>query len=267
VRGGLSFNKIIYIGSLMNEVYEKAAKAAYENCLQLLNDANLLYNNSRFPRAYVLSILCLEEFAKSFLYKCVSVNLITDMDFDADIKKHGEKLYHALHIMLFPYAMGYRQQKLFDAIEHDKYEKDHSKHISFEAFKRFYDIFKYSDDTSEMTESVLEVFKDAHLLKLKGLYVDVQHSNIIVTQDIIEPNKCKQVLEFLNRCAYGFDTILGSSDDHFKNLVELIDPYIYSGTIKSNFEKYKRQFESNNLEWSVNEKKLRTKSESRKGNE
>lgn len=86
-------------------------------------------------------------------------------------------------------------------------------------------------------------------------------------QDTIDSNKCKQVLEFLNRCAYGFDIILGSSDDHFKNLVELIDPYIYSGTIKSNFEKNKRQFKSNNVEWSVNENKLRTKSGNMKGTE
>jgi AbiV family abortive infection protein len=238
-------------------VYEKAAKAAYENCLQLLDEANLLYNNSRFPRAYVLSILCLEEFAKSFLYKCVSVGLITDKDFDVDIKKHEEKLYHAVHIMLFPYAMGYRQQKFNEAIENDKHEKDHSKHVSLEAFERLYNIFKYTDDIPEMTESVNEIFKDAHLLKLKGLYVDIQRNNIIIPQDIIDSNKCKRVLEFLNRCANGFDTILGSNDDHFKNLVELLDPYIYSGTIKSNFEKYKLRFESNNLEWSVTEKKVK----------
>src|SRR5215204_5556978 len=103
----------------MNRVYEKAAKAAYGNCLQLLNDANLLFNNSRFARGYALSILCLEEFAKSFLYKCVSVGLITDNEFDKDIRKHDEKLYHALHIMLLSYALGYREQKLLDAIEHD----------------------------------------------------------------------------------------------------------------------------------------------------
>jgi AbiV family abortive infection protein len=143
----------------------------------------------------------------------VSVGLISDKDFNADIKKHREKLYHALHIMLFPYAMGYRQQKLFDAIEHDKHEKDHSKHIFFEAFKRFYDIFKYTDDIQEMTEGVLEIFNDAHLLKLKGLYVDIQHNDVIVPQDTIDSNKCKRVLEFLNRSAYGFDIILGSDDD------------------------------------------------------
>ena len=31
----------------------------------------------------------------------------------------------------------------------------------------------------------------------------------IVATRFVNSNKCKQVLEFLNRCAYGFDIILG----------------------------------------------------------
>ena len=68
---------------------------------------------------------------------------------------------------------------------------------------------------SEITQSVLHIFKDAHTLKLKGLYVDIQHNNVIVPEDAINSAKYKEVLDFLNMFAYGFDIILGANDEQF----------------------------------------------------
>jgi len=72
----------------MNNVYEDAARAAYRNSLGLLEESNVLYKNSRYARSYALCVLCAEEFAKSFLYKCTSAELITDPEFQKDILKH-----------------------------------------------------------------------------------------------------------------------------------------------------------------------------------
>ncbi len=47
----------------MNAIYEVAAKAAYTNSLELLDEAKILFQHSKFPRAYSLCILSMEEFS------------------------------------------------------------------------------------------------------------------------------------------------------------------------------------------------------------
>lgn len=46
---------------------EKMAYLALENGLRLHQDSILLFNNKRYPSAYFLSILALEEIGKFFL--------------------------------------------------------------------------------------------------------------------------------------------------------------------------------------------------------
>jgi AbiV family abortive infection protein len=223
--------------NILNEIYEDGAKAAYKNCLDMLEEANILYSNSKFPRAYALCVLSMEEFAKSFLYKCHSVGLITDKDLKRGIVKHQEKIFHSTHLMLIPYVLHNRYQKFFEAAEHDKNEKDHLKHLAFEAFKRVYEFYKYSDDKEEIVHKYLELFKDVHNLKLKTLYVDIQGNKLVVPNNTITEEKCKQILEFLNTFAYGFDIILGETDEQFKEVVKALDAQIYSQIIKSDFTK------------------------------
>jgi AbiV family abortive infection protein len=85
----------------MKKVYEDAARAAYTNSLNLLEEANILYKNSKYARSYALSVLSTEEFVKAFLYKCISVGLITDPEFKRDIRSHQEKIYHVTHLFGF----------------------------------------------------------------------------------------------------------------------------------------------------------------------
>ena len=80
----------------MNKLFEDGAKAAYRNSLGLLEEANILYTNSKYARTYALCVLSAEEFVKSFLYKCISVGIITDPEFKKDIRNHEEKMYHVI---------------------------------------------------------------------------------------------------------------------------------------------------------------------------
>jgi hypothetical protein len=183
--------------------------------------------------------LSAEEFVKSFLYKCISVGLITDPEFKKDIRSHEEKMYHVIHLFLFSHVLDIRYREFLDAVDHDKLEKDHSKHLGVEALKRFWEFWRYQDDIEKITDKHLGLFKDAEKLKLKAIYVDVVKERVIFPGDAITRERCEGILNFLNIHAHGFEIILNETDEQFKELVKMADPYIYSGTMKSNFKKYK----------------------------
>ena len=115
-------------------------------------------------------------------------------------------------------------------------KKNHSKHISIEAIKKY---FSGPEEEKELMDKYLGLFNDMHKLKLNALYVDIQKDQVIIPNEIIDKERHYEIVDllgFLN----GFDVILGESDEHFKNMVKLIDPQIFSGTIKSDFLKYKK---------------------------
>ena len=72
--------------------YVEASLESYRNSRNLLDEAELLLRSSKFARSYALAVLCLEEFAKSFLYRCASVGIITDKEFQKDLRKHDENV-------------------------------------------------------------------------------------------------------------------------------------------------------------------------------
>ncbi len=48
----------------MIEIYEKAAKATFENAIDLLDEADLLYEKEKYARAHAHADLAAEELAK-----------------------------------------------------------------------------------------------------------------------------------------------------------------------------------------------------------
>ena len=220
----------------MKKVYEDAAFAAYKNSLDLKTEAKLLFDNSYYSRAYALAVLSFEEFSKAFLYKCISAGLIEDRDFNRDIRNHEEKLFHVVHLLLMHYISFAKNEKLFKAIEHDKNEKDHSKHIAVEALKKSFTADP--EEEKELMDKYLRIFNDIHNVKLKALYVDIQKDKVILPNEVIDKERSYEIIDLLG-FVNGFDIILGESDEHFKNTVKFIDPQIFSGTMKSDFSKYK----------------------------
>jgi len=61
---------------------------------------------------------------------------------------------------------------------------------------------------------------------------------VISPVDVVPREMCERILNFFNTCAHGFEIILNETDEHFKEVVRILDPYIYSGTMKSNFKRY-----------------------------
>ena len=98
--------------------------------------------------------------------------------------------------------------------------------------------FGNKDDQDEIMNQI-GIFEQAQDFKLKAIYVDIIGDRVLVPDETIGLEKCKEMIDILNIHTQGFDIILNESDEHFKETVKFLDPQIYSGTIKSDFTKYK----------------------------
>jgi AbiV family abortive infection protein len=70
---------------------EASARAAYENGCQILDDANILFDADRFPRALALAILSDEEFSKAFFLKSCANSGRWDSRIFESLRKHSAK--------------------------------------------------------------------------------------------------------------------------------------------------------------------------------
>jgi AbiV family abortive infection protein len=97
----------------MKEIYEAAAEATYKNCLELLDETNILYLHSKFSRAYALCILSVEEFSKSYHYKCLSVGVNSNMR----TNNHEEKISRAIRLLLSMYTFSKYVVEILRAVQ------------------------------------------------------------------------------------------------------------------------------------------------------
>ena len=70
---------------------KKSACASFENGAELLKDAEILFDNHRYARSGVISILALEEFAKSFILSILIKEKRWDSEVYLGLRKHGKK--------------------------------------------------------------------------------------------------------------------------------------------------------------------------------
>ena len=216
----------IIMGKITKELYDEAALSAYENSLDLLQEAEILHSSFKYARTYALCVLAAEEFSKSFLYKCQSVGLISDKGFMEDLRKHDEKIFHGVHLLISVYHMANYGREIREAISHDKSEMDHSKHLTRMALRdSFVKLMK--------NENIIKIFKAASTWKTYSFYVDIQDSRVLIPSERISAEMAKEILDILKSYLPGFEIILGSDDDRFKEIVKHVDPQIYSGSMKS----------------------------------
>ncbi len=202
----------------MQELYEKAARSAYENCLALLEESRILADRSKFARAYALCVLGAEEFCKSFLYKGVSAGLVEERKIQKVLKLHPEKLGRFVHILMPHVILGLHANEIDEAIEHDKGEPDHANHI--------YPVVmdKMREDGIKWGPTIASLFATANETKLNGLYVDIASNKIVVPKEAIGRELYEQISWFLNTFLPGFEIILNEDDATFRRVAERLDP-------------------------------------------
>ncbi|GEM_PF-6212879 len=75
-----------------HRIFIELYKEALANASNLHDEASILLNSEKFPRAYFLAITGLEELSKALLAADVSTGLITEREFSSYYKKHDEKI-------------------------------------------------------------------------------------------------------------------------------------------------------------------------------
>lgn len=206
----------------MKGVYEKAARASYENCLDLLDDAAILAARSKFPRAYALTVLAAEEFCKSYLYKCLSAGLAGKRQIKKIVASHDEKIFRFIHLIMDPSIMSIHHAKIEEAIAHDKNEPDHTKHLYPKAMK------KVALESLTIIRVLTSMFKDAEALKLRALYVDLRkQGRVLIPKESVQGATFQRIHKFVAHIVQGFDELLNEDDENFRKIAEHIDPGLH----------------------------------------
>lgn len=166
------------------KLYHEAAQTALNNTMEIFEESSLLHDHRKYPRAFALCMLSLEELTKSFVYRCISTGLLDEKGIRKILVNHPEKITHSGHLMAFAIMFVNHSDELTKAIDHDKKIKDHDKHIypSILSIKGL-----------ESAEQVIETLQNAHPKKLDAIYVDVRENNIINPKKIIDKKICDKV--------------------------------------------------------------------------
>lgn len=202
----------------VKEMYEKAARAAYDNSRSLLYEARLLGRRSKFARGYALCVLATEEFCKAFLYKSVSAGLVNESQVRKVVASHSEKIFRFLHIIITPYEFSLHAEAIGETIEHDKKSPDHADH-------EFGGLMMKIARDSALISRLTATFGKADRRKMNALYVDVRGDRVIIPKDTITRKDYLQIEDLLTPSILGFRRVLRiKGDTDFRKIVEFLDP-------------------------------------------
>jgi len=188
------------------ELYRKATQTALDNAFDIFEDAALLYDKEKYPRAFALCMLSLEELTKSFIYRCISVGLIEEEGINTILRDHTEKIINSGHLMTFTILFVKHSDELNKALEHDRKHDDHKDHI----YNQVLGMRGF-----ESANEVIETLKDAQKIKLDTIYVDVRGGKIIAPQDTIDKPKTHRAFSNAGMVLGLMKPLLESNDDQF----------------------------------------------------
>ena len=188
------------------ELYRVATQTALDNAFDIFEEAALLYDKEKYPRAFALCMLSLEELTKSFIYRCVSVGLIEEKGINIILRDHTEKIINSGHLMTFTILFVKHSDELNKAIEHDRKHEDHKDHIYTQVLGM---------RGLESANEVIETLKDAQEIKLDTIYVDVRRGKIINPKEVITKSKIHKAFSNAGLVLGLMKPLLESNDDQF----------------------------------------------------
>lgn len=215
------------------EIHLTAAIEAHKHALGLISDAEVLLDVGRYPTAFALAILALEEFSKSFLLKAAASGIVTETNVEVALRKrtsHEDKIFHGIHLLVLPTVDYLQRKNLLAAVDRDKTEPDHSKHIAPAVVEEWFPLPSPKKRAEALT-FLFSLVDRAHEKKLKALYVDIEGNRVVTPELEVNPDQTRELVGFLAAYLEGFDIILSEEPDHFKRLAALADPDILRGFI------------------------------------
>lgn len=163
------------------ELYLHASKIALNNSKLIYDEANLLSNENHPARAFALTIISLEESAKAFLLRLISLNIVEEkktMDF---VRNHDNKLLQSSKILSFSMKIA---DVILDLIKMSETEGRIPKVPEWD---------NYKINVKAWAELFDKVSK-FHKIKLDSFYVDVRGDEIIDPNTKFEKNPASEIL-------------------------------------------------------------------------
>jgi len=179
--------------ALLNE----AANAAFQNAVDLFEEAKLLADNQKWARSYVLALLAAEQYTKSFEFKCEQIGRRLPKVPDREL--HKFRLLRFTFLLILPRMMFDGAYNLF-MLATGKPAREHDR----ESMKRAYSIFG----------------RDTDRKKELALYVDL-NARLRIPSKEIGKNDCKEVLKVMANMMDRRPFFLTEKGEHLKSSLNL----------------------------------------------
>ena len=172
------------------KLYKNASKIALGNSQNIYNEAKLLIDEEYYARGFALCVISLEESAKSFLYRLISLDLVYEDKTLQFVRRgydaHKNKLQQSSLILSFSTKF------LGVIIEFAKmaHEEGHIK-----------EKFPLPNDYKERLEELVKLSERIAKFQSRkndSLYVDVREGKIIDPNNMVKKEQALTMLEIVN---------------------------------------------------------------------
>jgi hypothetical protein len=156
-----------------SQLLDEAANAAFQNAVQLFEEAKLLCHHKKWARSYALALLAAEQYTKSFEFKCEQIGFRLPNVPDREV--HEFRLLRFTFLLILPHLMSVGGYNLFAKLANVSLREPDRK-----LMKRAYSIFG----------------KDTDRKKELAFYVDL-NAKLRIPSNEIKKKDCKEVLEVM----------------------------------------------------------------------
>jgi AbiV family abortive infection protein len=210
------------------ELYGNMAMLSYENAYYLREEAKLLFDNQRYPRAFALAVLSIEEQTKSLICKCISAGIMKPEELTTRDK--GGRIRNVL-------KDHEAKQFLFGFIEAgSKAVKDNvDKMFTPNPTNEIPDIGTLN---MEGAKDVIGKFKSMKVDRESAIYVGMDGEQIITPYKQFGPERSKEMLDFASGFLKYWTTLLSLSTPDYRAYYSQFD--VMKEIIESNLTNHDR---------------------------
>jgi len=166
------------------ESYKEASQIALDNSQKMYDEAKILYEKEHYARGFALGITSLEESAKAFLFRLISLNLYGEHKTMKFVHDHENKLQQSSQILSFSAKlMGIIIDLVIMAHKSGLIKGDIN------------EIPKNYKKNIEGWDEVAKHIAKTHDMKLNSFYVDVREGKIINPNDMINKEALSEMLD------------------------------------------------------------------------
>lgn len=165
------------------DLYFEASKLALINSRSICDEARFLINEEHYARGFALSIMSLEESAKSFLLRLISLDLVYEDKTMKFVRIHENKLQQSSQIL----SLSPKLIQVFVGLAKMAQEAGYVE-AEIELPK------DYAEKLRQL-EEVTRLVAGFHNKKNDSLYVDVRGGKIINPNETISKNQTLSIIE------------------------------------------------------------------------